>query len=65
MKTIFMTLAAVSAIAIGAPAAAQNMGGNIQSRLQQLRLNIQAGVQRGTITRQEAMPLREQLRQLS
>lgn len=68
MKKIFMTMAAMSALAVGAPAFAQGnsqyANGNVQARVQQLQVQLQAGVQRGTISRQEAAPLRDQLRQL-
>ena len=77
MKTILSGLTAVSMLAVGAPAAAQysNNGygnsnaaganGNIAARIEQLRTRIQAGVQSGAISRAEAQPLREQLRELS
>lgn len=65
MKKLIMTLAAVSALSVGAPAAAQYANSNIDARIQQLQLQLQAGVRAGTITRNEAVPLREQLRQLS
>jgi hypothetical protein len=41
------------------------MGGNVPVRADQLQLQLQAGVRSGAITRAEAMPLREQLRQLT
>ena len=65
MKKIMMTMAAVSALAMAGPAVAQNASGNFDARINQLQGNLQAGVQSGRITRNEAMPLREQLRQLS
>jgi hypothetical protein len=85
MKKILFGMAAVSALAIGAPAAAQYNNGNYQTqggyyqnqnqgygagaalemRVDQLQARLQAGVQRGTISRQEAVQLRAQLRQLS
>ena len=65
MKKIIIALAATTAIAAAAPAAAQYAGGNIQLRTDQLQTQLQAGVQSGAITRTEAMPLREQLRQLT
>lgn len=40
------------------------VNGNIAARLEQLQTRIQAGVQSGEISRQEARPLRQQLRQL-
>lgn len=65
MKRLFITMAAVSALAIGAPAAAQYAGGNVQARLQQLQVRLDAGVRSGAISRGEAIRLREQLRQLT
>jgi hypothetical protein len=38
---------------------------NLSARIDQLRMRLQAGVQSGSITRSEAMPLRQQLRQLT
>jgi hypothetical protein len=61
---MIMTMAAVSALSIGAPAAAQNLGIGGQVRVQQLQAQLQAGIQNGEISRREAMPLREQLRRL-
>ena len=51
MKKLFITMAAVSALAIGAPAAAQYAGGNVQARLQQLQVRLDAGVRSGEIGR--------------
>ena len=69
MKKIVLAMAAVSALAIGVPAAAQPSGGyfnsNADIRIDQLRARIQAGVQQGSISRQEAQSLRMQLRQLA
>ena len=65
MKKFMIALAATTAFTAAAPAAAQNYGGNVQLRVDQLRTELQAGVQSGEISRSEAMPLREQLRQLS
>ena len=67
---------ALPAIAIGAPAAAQyapnnqyqysnQANGNLDARIDQLRVRLQAGVQNGSITRREAAPIREQIRQLN
>ena len=64
MNKIIIALAATTAIAAAAPAAAQ-YGGNIQLRTNQLQTQLQAGVQAGSISRAEAMPLREQLRALT
>ena len=60
-----MTMAAVSALSIGAPAAAQYAGGDIQARVQQLQVQLQAGVRSGAISRREARPLDDQIRQIS
>ncbi len=65
MKKIIMTIAAVSALGIAAPAMAQNRGGNLDNRIENLQDQIQRGVHRGTISRYEAQPLRERLRQLT
>jgi hypothetical protein len=68
MKKIIIALAATTAIAAAAPAAAQfggQFGTNIELRTDQLQSQLQAGIQAGTITRVEAAPLRDQLRQLS
>jgi hypothetical protein len=69
-KFIIIALAATSAIAAAAPAAAQsgyggNGYGNAQIRSDQLQMQLQAGIRSGAITRTEATPLREQLRQLT
>jgi hypothetical protein len=66
MRKMILAMAAVSALAIGAPAAAQSgyVNSNADLRVDQLRARIQAGVQQGTITRAEAQPLRAQLRAL-
>ncbi|MFN3725108.1 MAG: hypothetical protein ACK4SZ_02260 [Allosphingosinicella sp.] len=79
MNKFIATMAAVSALAIAAPAVAQpgyggqqqnnyrggNADANLSARIDQLQMRLQAGVQSGSITRQEAMPLRQQLRQLT
>ena len=65
MKKFLMTMAAVSALSIGVPAAAQYAGGDIQARVQQLQVQLQAGVRSGAISRREARPLDEQIRQIS
>ncbi|MET1111344.1 MAG: hypothetical protein ABWX67_07460 [Allosphingosinicella sp.] len=71
-KTLIIALAATSAIAAAAPASAQpgyGAGGygnsNVEVRADQLQMRLQAGVRSGVITRAEAVPLREQLRQLT
>lgn len=64
MKTIHMTLAAVSALALAAPVAAQSWHGN-RSNIAQLQMQLDTGVRQGTITRREAMPLSASIQQLS
>lgn len=65
MKKIILTMAAVSAIAVGAPAAAQYANSNVDVRIGQLQTRLQAGIQNRTITRVEADTLRGQLRELT
>ncbi len=65
MKKILIALAATTAFAGAAPVAAQYGGGNMQIRSGQLQVQLQEGVRSGAITRAEAMPLRQQLRQLT
>jgi hypothetical protein len=65
MKKILIALAATTALTAGMPAAAQYAGGIAQSRSGQLQAQLQAGVRSGAISRAEAMPLRDQLRQLT
>jgi hypothetical protein len=65
MKKILMTMAAISALSVGVPAAAQYARGDIQARVQQLQDQLQEGVRSGAISRREAMPLDEQIRQIS
>lgn len=66
MNKIIIALVATTAIAAAAPAAAQyGAGGNAPIRSGQLQLQLQAGVRSGAISRAEAMPLREQLMQLT
>jgi hypothetical protein len=70
-RITFIALAATSAIAAAAPASAQSGygggygNGNVEVRSDQLQIRLQAGIRSGAITRAEAMPLREQLRQLT
>jgi hypothetical protein len=76
-KIIFAALAATSAIAAASPASAQSGYGNqgygnqgygnanSQIRSDQLQVQLQAGIRSGAISRAEAMPLREQLRELT
>lgn len=65
MNRTIMTMAAVSALAIGAPAISQTANANWSNRVGNLQTQIQAGVQAGTITSAEAQPLREQYRLLN
>ena len=73
MKKVYMTLAAISALAVTAPAAAQSRNdartgpswNGDRQNTHQLRTRFDAGVQSGAISRREAMPLRDQLRQLT
>lgn len=70
MNRILLSMAAVGAIAVAAPAAAQswnsNAGGGmgIENRIAQLDARIQAGISTGEINRTEARSLRMQVRQL-
>ncbi|HEX8667465.1 MAG TPA: hypothetical protein VF727_03725 [Allosphingosinicella sp.] len=73
MNKLFIAMTAVSALAVAAPAAAQQYQGsyNAQSntgsgdRLARLDARINAGVQAGTIDQREAWNLRQQLREIS
>jgi hypothetical protein len=62
MNRIYMSLAAVSALAVAAPLAAQPWQGD-RSTGGQLQAQFDAGIQSGAITRREATPLRAQLSQ--
>jgi hypothetical protein len=71
MNKILLSMAAVGAIAVAAPAAAQygtnfNAGGGagISNRIAQIDARLQAGIQAGVVDRTEARSLRMQLRQL-
>ena len=68
MSKTLLTMAAVGALAVAAPAAAQtahaNVGMGISHQITQLESRIQAGIQAGVITRTEARALRTELRQL-
>jgi anti-sigma28 factor (negative regulator of flagellin synthesis) len=65
MKKIMITIAALSALGGAVPAMAQSRGSNLDNRVENLRDQIQQGVQRGTISRGEAQPLRDRLRELT
>lgn len=66
MKKIILSIAAVAALSAGAaPATAQSRGSGLDNRIESLQQQIQAGVQRGTISRTEAVPLRTRLREVT
>ena len=73
MKTISLTFAAVSALAIATPLAAQTWHGDRSQSawnsdrpvVTDLRMQLDAGIGRGTITRREAMTLRTDLNSLA
>ena len=62
MRTIFITMAAVAGLSLAAPASAQ--WGHQRTYSQQLRVQIDAGVTQGTISRRESIALREDLSRL-
>lgn len=62
MKTMILAVAAASVLASAAPAAAQYRGAQFDHRIEQLRDQMQHGIQRGTINRAEAGQLRGYLR---
>jgi hypothetical protein len=71
MNKFLLSMAAVGAIAVAAPAASQtwpnaNAGGGmgISNRIAQLDARLSAGIQTGEINRTEARTLRMQIRQL-
>ena len=69
MKKVLLSMAAVGALAVAAPALAQtnyNSGGAvaIDTRIAQLESRLQAGIQARVIDRTEAQDLRMQLREL-
>lgn len=65
MNKFMIVLAATTAVTVSVPAAAQYNGANVQLRVSQLQTELQAGVRSGDISRSEAVPLRQQLRQLA
>ena len=81
MKKFITIAAALSALTLAAPAVAQDRygnndrgygygnnngyGGGIEARLDQLRQRLQFGIQRGSISRQEAVYLRDGVRQVT
>jgi hypothetical protein len=62
MKSIHMTMAAVAALSLTASASAQ--WGHDRTYSQQLRVQIDAGISRGTISRRESIGLRADLDRL-
>jgi hypothetical protein len=71
MNKVLLSMAAIGAIAVAAPAASQtwsnaNAGGTmgISNRIAQLDARLSAGIQSGEISRSEARTLRMQVRQL-
>lgn len=64
MTKLTFNIAAISALALAAPLAAQTMAPGIETRVDQLQTRLDNGIDRGSITRDEAVPLREQLRTL-
>lgn len=76
MRKVILGIAASPLLLAAAPAAAQylpnsqyqysNQGNvNLSARIDQLRVRLQAGIQNGSITRSEALPIRQQIRQLN
>jgi hypothetical protein len=63
MKMTFMTMAAISALSVAAPASAAPWSGN-RSDTSELRVAIEAGISSGAISANEASPLRDSLRRL-
>lgn len=67
MKKLWMSMTALSALAVTAPAAAQNWGsgaGSVQVSVNQLESRLDVGLRRGTIPRSQAPRLRSQAQQL-
>ena len=81
MKKLILGIAALPILAVAGPVAAQynsnnqyqnneyqyaNQGNvNFTARIDQLRMRLQAGVQNGAISRSEAAPIRNQIRQIN
>src|SRR5688572_3972906 len=63
MKTILMTMTALAALSVAAPAMAQPWNGR-QNQTADLQTRLDSGIRSGEISRREAMPLQESLRQL-
>jgi hypothetical protein len=66
MKKLWMSMTALSALAVTTPAVAQNWGSGaaIQVSVNQLETRLDAGLRRGTIPRSQAPRLRSQAQQL-
>jgi hypothetical protein len=62
MRPIYMTMAAVAALSLTAPASAQ--WGHDRTYSQQLQVQIDAGISRGTISQRESIGLRADLGRL-
>lgn len=62
MRPIYMTMAAVAALSMAAPASAQ--WGHDRTYSHQLQVQINSGVSQGTISRRESVRLREDLSRL-
>jgi hypothetical protein len=62
MNKMIMTMAAVSALAIAAPAAAQSYRSDTDVRIDQLQTEITANARSGLISRTQAQQLRDELR---
>ena len=63
MKTMFLTMTALAALSVAAPAAAQPWSGQ-NANTANLQTQLDAGISNGTISRREASSLRSSLRQL-
>ena len=63
MKTILMTMTALAALGVAAPAAAQPWSGQ-RAQTADFQAQIDGGIRSGMISRREAMPLQSSLREL-
>lgn len=63
MKTILLTMVALSGLSVAAPAAAQPWNSH-RTQSAELQMRIDEGVRSGAITRRELQPLRHSLQQL-
>ena len=64
MTKTLMALVAGTALATGAPALSQTANSNIDLRVNELQTSLQTEVRAGRITRGEAQPIRQRLREL-